>query len=49
MNPLEVTGWGTAQERAEKGEEIGAEDRDLMRRALEENAVIVAQVQPFYD
>lgn len=49
MNPLEVTGWGTAQERAEKGEEIGAEDRELMRRALEENAVIVAQVQPFYD
>ncbi|MGM0584545.1 MAG: hypothetical protein ACQEUZ_07830 [Pseudomonadota bacterium] len=49
MNPLEVTGWGTAEEREEKGEAVGPEDRALMDRALEENAVIVAQVQPFYD
>lgn len=49
MNPLEVTGWGTAEEREEKGETVGPEDRALMDRALEENAVIVAQVQPFYD
>ena len=32
-----------------EGEEIGDEDRELMARALEENAVIVAQMQPFFD
>jgi hypothetical protein len=49
MNPLEVTGWGTAEEREAKGEALSPEDRALMERALAENAVIVAQVQPFWD
>ena len=49
MSPLEVTGWGTVEEREERGEEIDEADRALMARALAENAVIVAQVQPFYD
>jgi hypothetical protein len=49
MNPLEVSGWGTAEEREAKGETLSAEDRALMDRALSENAVIVAQVQPFWD
>ncbi len=49
LSPLEVTGWGTLAEREEAGEEIGPEDRALMDRALAENAVIVAQVQPFFD
>jgi UDP-N-acetylmuramyl tripeptide synthase len=49
MAPLDVTGYGTAQERLEQGHEIDAEERALMQRALAENAVIVSQVTPFFD
>lgn len=49
MSPLEVTGYGTADERLAEGEEIDEESRMLMDRALAENAVIVAQVTPFDD
>ena len=49
MSPLDVTGYGTLAEREEDGQEIGPEDRELMQRALEENAVIVAQMQPFFE
>ena len=49
MAPLDVTGHGTPKEREAEGHEIGAEERDLMDRALAENAVIVAQVTPFFD
>lgn len=47
--PLDVTGYGTLQEREEEGYEIGDEERGLMQRALEENSVIVAQMTPFFD
>ena len=46
--PLDVTGYGTLDERLEQGHEIGDEERELMQRALDENAVIVAQMTPFY-
>ena len=36
MAPLDVTGYGTLEERA------------LMQRALDENSVIIAQMQPFF-
>ena len=49
MNPLDVTGYGTVAEREKAGEEIDAAERALMQRALDENAVIVAQVTPFDD
>ncbi|MFG6581850.1 hypothetical protein [Sulfitobacter sp. 1A12779] len=48
-NPLDVTGYGTLEEREAEGQEIDAEERALMQRALEENSVIVAQMTPFYD
>ena len=48
-NPLDVTGYGTLAEREADDQEIDADERALMQRALEENAVIVAQVTPFYD
>ncbi|WBU64497.1 hypothetical protein [Paracoccus aerodenitrificans] len=48
MAPLDVTGYGTLAEREAEGHEIGDEDRALMQRALDENAVIVAQVEPFF-
>ncbi|WP_420557813.1 hypothetical protein [Roseovarius sp.] len=47
--PLDVSGYGTLDERLAEGHEIGEDERDLMQRALDENAVIVAQMTPFYD
>ena len=47
--PLDVTGYGTAEERAAQGHEVGEDERALMRRALDENAVIVAQLTPHFD
>ena len=49
MAPLDVTGYGTLDERLADGQEIDEDERALMARALEENAVIVAQVTPFDD
>lgn len=48
-NPLDVTGYGTLAEREAQGHDIEAEERALMQRALDENAVIVAQMTPFFD
>jgi hypothetical protein len=49
LNPLDVTGYGTRAEREAQGDEINAEERGLMDRALAENAVIVVQMTPFFD
>ncbi|MFD1342690.1 hypothetical protein [Litorisediminicola beolgyonensis] len=49
MAPLDVTGYGTAADREADGPEIEPDERELMERALAENAVIVAQVTPFFD
>ena len=47
--PLDVSGYGTLEEREAEGHDISDEERELMQRALDENAVIVAQVTPFED
>jgi len=47
--PLDVTGYGTLDERLAEGHEIDDDERGLMQRALDENAVVVAQVTPFFD
>ena len=47
--PLDVTGYGTIEEREAEGHEIDAEERALMQRALDDNAVIVAQMTPFFE
>jgi len=49
MAPLNVSGYGTLEERLEEGHDIPEEERELMDRALAENAVIVAQMTPFFD
>lgn len=49
MAPLDVTGYGTLDERLAEGHDIPGEERALMERALAENAVVVAEVTPFYD
>ncbi len=48
-SPLDVSGYGTLEEREAEGHDISDEERDLMQRALDENAVIVAQVTPFFE
>lgn len=48
MAPLDVTGYGTLQERLAEGHEIDDDERALMDCALAENSVIIAQMQPFF-
>jgi len=49
LAPLEVQGLGTLEERRKAGEDIAEDEVALMDRALAENAVIVAQMTPFFD
>ena len=49
MAPIEVQSHGTLAEREAAGHDIAEEDRALMRRAVEENSVVVAQMVPFHD
>ncbi|WBU60800.1 hypothetical protein [Paracoccus albus] len=48
MSPLDVTGYGTLAEREAEGHEIDEQERALMQRALDENAVIIAQMEPLF-
>jgi hypothetical protein len=48
LAPLDVTGYGTLAERRAEGHDIDADEQDLMDRARDENAVIVAQMTPFF-
>lgn len=49
LAPLDVSGYGTLEERIANGDEIDPDERGLMDRALAENSVIVAQMTPFFD
>lgn len=49
MAPLDVTGYGTLEERLADGHEIDADERALMERALVEDSVIIAQMQPCFE
>lgn len=49
LAPLDVSGYGTLEERLAEGHDINEDERSLMQRALEENSVVVAQMTPFYD
>lgn len=49
MAPLDVSGYGTLEERLAEGHDIPDDEKALMARALEENSVIVAQMTPFFD
>jgi len=46
---LDVTGYGSLEERLEEGHDITDDERALMQRALDENSVVVAQVTPFFE
>ena len=49
MAPLDVSGYGTLEDRLAEGHDISDEERALMQRALDENSVIVAQATPFFE
>lgn len=49
LAPLDVTGYGTREDRIAAGEEISDEELTLMDRALAENSVVVAQTTAFFD
>lgn len=49
LAPLDVSGYGTLEERLAEGHDISDDEKELMQRALEENSVIVAQMTPFFD
>ncbi len=49
LAPLDVTGYGTREEREAQGHEIAGDELELMQRALDENSVVVAQMTPFYN
>ena len=49
LAPLDVSGYGTLDDRLTGGDEIDGEERALMQRALDENSVVVAQMTPFFD
>jgi hypothetical protein len=49
MAPLEVQSYGTRADQEAEGTLIAPEEAALMDRAAAENAVIVAQVTPFFD
>ena len=49
MNPLDVTGYGTIEERESDGQLLSDEEKDLMAQAKTENSVIIAQITPFFE
>lgn len=49
VSPLQITGYGTLEEREELGHDISEEERELMDRAKAENAVIIYQMTPFFE
>ncbi len=49
LAPLDVSGYGTLDERLAEGHDINDDERNLMQRALDENSVIIAQLTPFFE
>ncbi len=49
LAPLDVSSYGTMQERLDDGHDINDEERGMMQRALDENSVVVAMTSPFFD
>ena len=49
LSPLDVSGYGSLDERLAEGHDIDDEEREMMGRAAEENSVIVAQMTPVRD
>lgn len=48
LSPVDIVGYGTAEEREAQGQVIEDDERELMAQALAENAVIVAQMELYF-
>ena len=46
---MDVTGYGTIEERESDGQFLSDEEKDLMAQAKAENSVIIAQITPFFE
>ena len=49
LAPLDVTGYGSLDERLSEGHDISDDERALMDRAIAENSVVVAQSTAFFE
>lgn len=49
LAPLDVTGYGSLQERLREGHDIPDEEQELMARALAENSVVVAETRALWE
>ena len=49
LSPLDVTGYGTREERIAQGNELDSEEAVIMHRATDENSLIVAQMNALYE
>ena len=49
MNPLDVTGYGTIDERESDGQFLSDKEKGLMAQAKEENSVIIAEITPCFE
>ncbi len=49
LAPLDVTGYGSLEERLAEGHDIPDEERTLMQRALDENSIVVAQSTTLFE
>lgn len=49
LAPLDVTGYGSLDERISEGHDISSDEKELMHRALSENSVVVSQTTAFYE
>ncbi len=49
LAPLDVSSYGTLEERIADGHDINDEERGMMQRAIDENSVVVAMTSPFFD
>ena len=49
LSPLDVSSYGSLDERRAEGHDISEDELTLMTRAMEENSVIVAQKTAFFD
>jgi len=49
LNPLEVTNYGSIDERREEGYEFSDDELELAQEALEEGASVIIEKTVFYD
>ena len=49
MSPLSVTGYGTVEERIDEGHEIEEHEYELIKKAKNDNSVVIAEITPLFE